>query len=140
MQKKTDAKTVNTERTNRSKPIDISAVIRKLNEAIKEALSDVEQYKVENPNVDVEAILTGQNELYPTLKRLSSRELDKFVTYAKEQGTQMPFDSMEMGILAAGRKDMQDGLAEIVNSLKFGKPNCQECDEEMDNRGRRKKK
>ena len=139
MKKKTNAKTANiasTEGTANAKPIEISAVMRKLNEA----LNAVEQYKTENPEVDVDIILSAQNELYPILKRLSSRELDKFVTYAKEQGTKMPFDSMEMGILAAGRRDMQDGLAEIVNSLKFEKPTCSKCDEGMDNRGRSKKK
>jgi len=136
MNKKTNAKTVNTEGTVNVKPIDVSVVMQKLGEA----LNAVEQYKAENPGVDVDAILSAQSELCPILKRLSSRELDKFVTYAKEQGTEMPFDSMEMGILAAGRKDMQDGLAEIVNSLKFEKPNCSDCDEGMVNRGRSKKK
>ena len=136
MNKKTNAKTVNTEGTVSVKPLDVSVVMQK----ISEALNTVEQYKAENPGLDVDAILSAQNELYPTLKRLSSRELDKFVTYAKGQGTQMPFDSMEMGVLAAGRKDMQDGLAEIVNSLKFEKPNCSDCDEGMVNRGRSKKK
>lgn len=51
----------------------------------------------------------------------------------------MSFDSMEMGILAAGRKDMQNGLAEILDSLKHGEQVCPECDEKMDNRGRGKK-
>ena len=119
-----------------TKSIDASALMQKINEA----LNAIEQYKAENPGVDVDAILSKQNELYPILRRLSTRELDRFVEYAKEQGTKMPFDSMEMGILAAGRKDMQNGLAEIVNSLKFEKPICPECDEVMDNRGRSKKK
>jgi hypothetical protein len=135
MNKKTNDETANIEITLNLRPMEVSVVMQKLNDAI----NAVEQYKSENPGVDVDAIL-AQNELYPILKRLSSRELDKFVTYAKEQGTEMPFDSMEMGIPAAGRKDMQDGLAEIVNSLRFEKPICHECDEGMDNRGRRKKK
>ena len=122
MKKKTNDKTVNTEGTVNVKPIDASVVMQKL----REAYNAVEQYKAENPGIDVDAIMTTHNELYPTLKLLSNRELDKFVTYAKEQGTAMPFDSMEMGILAAGRKDMQNGLAEIVNSLKFEKPTCSE--------------
>ena len=135
MKKKTNDKTAKTEGTTNGKPIEVSIVMQKLNET----LNIVEQYKTENPGVDVDAILSA-NELYPILKRISNRELDKFVTYAKEQGTKMTFDSMETGILAAGRKDMQDGLAEIVNSLKFEKPTCSECDEGMENRGRSKKK
>jgi len=116
---------------------EVSAIIQKSNEAIRKA---IEQYKAENPGADVEALLTGQAGLIPALGQMSSREVDKFVAYAKGQGTRMPFDSMEMGILAAGRKDMQNGLAEILNTLKFDKPECSECGEAMDNRGRSKKK
>ena len=133
MKKETNAKT---ERNGQAKPIEASAVMQKINEALKA----VEQYKAENPGVDVDAILSAQNDLYPILRRLSNREVDKFVAHAKEQGTRMPFDSMETGILEAGRKDMQNGLAEILDSLKFEKPACPECDEGMDNRGRSKKK
>jgi hypothetical protein len=100
----------------------------------------IEQYKAENPNVNVDGILSKHKELLPVMGLSSSRELDKFITYAKEQGTKMSFDAMEMGILAAGRKDMQNGLAEILNPLEFNKPDCSECSEEMDNRGRSKKK
>jgi len=114
---------------------DISAIVQK----ISQVSMAIEQYKVENPGIDVEAILSENKELTPILGLLPKREVDKFVTYAKEQGTKMPFDSMEMGILAAGRKDMQNGLAEIVDSLKFDKPTCPECGEEMDDRGRGKK-
>ena len=117
-------------------PIDVSAVMQKINEA----LNAIEQYKAENPNVDVESILSTQNELFSILRQLSSREIDKFVAHAKEQGTKMPFASMEAGILDAGRKDMQNGLTEILNSLKFEKPICLECDEGLNNRGRSKKK
>jgi hypothetical protein len=76
------------------------------------------------------------------MRQLSNRELDKFIAYAKEQGTTMSFDSMEMGILAAGRKDTQNGLTEILDSLKFDKPTCPEpeCGNGMENRGRGKKK
>ena len=110
--------------------------INNANEAINTA---IEQYKVENPDVDVDAILAEHKELLPLLESSQSRELDKFIAYAKQQGTKMPFDLMEMGVLAAGRKDMQNGLAELLNSLKFDKTNCSECGEEMDNRGRSKK-
>jgi len=115
---------------------DLSSLIQKINEA---AIA-IEHYKAENPNVDVEAILSKQKELLPILGLLQNRELDKFVNYAKEQGTKMPFHDMEMGVLAAGRKDMQNGLAEILDSLKFDKPVCPECNEGMDNRGSSKKK
>jgi hypothetical protein len=111
-----------------------------LRQKINEAITALEQYEAENPDVNVETILSAQAGMLPLLRRLSNSEVGKFVEYAKEQGTKMPFDSMEMGILSAGRIDMQNGLAEIANSLKFGKQNCQECDEGMDNRGRGKKK
>ena len=116
---------------------EVSAIIQKSNEAISKA---IEQYKAENPGVDMEALLSAQEGLLPALRQISSREVEKFVAYAKGQGTRMSFDSMEMGILAAGRKDMQDGLAEILNTLEFDKPECSKCAEGMDNRGRSKKK
>jgi len=129
---------------------DISSIMQKMNAvrlaveqhktAVEQYEAAVEQYKGENPGVDVEAILSEQQELLPALKMLSNRELDKFITYAKEQGTRMSFQAMETGILAAGRKDMQQGLAEILDTLEFEKSACTECNEEMDNRGRSKKK
>ena len=97
-------------------------------------------YVGENPDVDAEAILSEKRELMPTFGALSNREVDKFVAYAKGQGTGMPFDAMEMGVLAAGRRDMQNGLNEILDSLKLDKPTCPDCGEEMDNNGRGKKK
>ena len=119
---------------------DVSAIIQKANQEAKQAISNaIEQYKAENPDVDVEAVLSEQMELLSKFRQVSSREVDKFVAYAKEQGTKMSFDSMEMGILAAGRKDMQNGLTEIANSLKFSKPDCPECGKGMENRGLRKK-
>ena len=136
MEKKTSAKTAKAEGNGSVKPIDISAIMQMVNET----RSAIEQYKAENPGVDVDAILSTQNELLPTLRLLSSSEIGKFVAYAKGQGTKMPFGSMEAGILAAGRKDMQNGLAEIADALKFEKPICPESDEGMDNRGRSKKK
>ena len=115
-----------------------SAIMQKVNEAVSAA---IEQYNAENPDINVKTSLTQQTEeKHPELEQLSSREVEKFVAYAKGQGTKMPFDTMEMGILAAGRKDMQNGLAEIMNSIEFGKPACMECDEKMENRGRSKKK
>ena len=109
-------------------------------EKIQELIFAIGQYKAENPDVDVDAILSEQSGLLPMLGLLSNRELDKFISYAKEQGTRMPFQAMEMGVLAAGRKDMQNGLAEILDSMAFDKPGCNECNEEMDDRGRSKKK
>lgn len=115
---------------------DISSIVQKIN-ALRFA---IEQYKSENPDVDVEALLSEQNELLPILGLLPHRELDKFITYAKEQGTKMSFHAMETGVVAAGRKDMQNGLAEILDSIGFDKPVCSECNEKMDDRGRSKKK
>ena len=99
----------------------------------------LERFKSEHPNADVEAILSEHGDLLPTLRLLQNRELDRFVDYAKEQGTKMSFSDMELGVLAAGRKDMQNGLSEIVDSLKFEKPVCPECGDKEDNRGRSKK-
>ena len=121
---------------NAAKAQELSRILEKINEI---SLA-IECYKAENPDDDVEAILSEQKELLPTLKLLENRELDKFIARAKEQGTKMPFRELEMGILSAGRKDMQNGLAEILDSIKFSKPICTECDEVMDNRGRSKKK
>jgi hypothetical protein len=97
-------------------------------------------YIGENPEADIVAILSEHNSLRPALDASSNRELEKFIKLAKSQGTKMPFASMEMGILAAGRKDMQNGLAEVLNSLGFDKPDCPECNEGMVNNGRGKKK
>ena len=127
----------NSTRVNQSRDKRNKAVIkRELNEVINNA---IKQYKDENPDIDVDAILSENDWLLPKLGTLQNRELEKFVTYAKEQGTNMPFDAMEMGVLAAGRKDMQNGLAEILDSLKFSKPTCPECGEDMKDRGRGKK-
>jgi hypothetical protein len=107
---------------------DVAEIIKNANEDISKA---IEQFKEENPGVDAETLLSGQ---------LSRGEVGKFVNYAKEQGVKMPYDSIEMGILAAGRRDMQNGLTEILNAIDPGRPTCAECDEEMWNRGRGKKK
>ena len=115
---------------------DISLLVQKINEI----RIIIEHYKAENPGIDIEAILSEQKEILPILGLLPKRELDKFIARAKEQGTKMPFQEMEIGVLAAGRKDMQNGLAEILDSMKFDKPACSECNEGMDNRGRGKKK
>jgi len=100
--------------------------------------------KAENQSIDVSEMLSDKQDvsrqLLPVLGEMKAREVDKFVAYAKEQGTKMPFEQMEQGILAAGRKDMQNGLAELLNSLSFTKPDCLECDEKTENRGRSKKK
>ena len=115
---------------------DITSLLLKLDEII----NAMEQYKAKHPDFELEAALSERKGLLIALKLLKNRELDKFVAYAKEQGTKMSFDAMEMGVLAAGRKDMQDGLAEIANSLEFEVPVCSECDEKMNNRGLSKKK
>jgi len=96
-------------------------------------------YIGKNPDADVAAMLAEKSEVQPTLGVLSNRELEKFILHAKSQGLEMPFGDMEMGVLTAGRKDMQNGLAEILNSLKFDKPDCPECEDGMDNLGRVKK-
>ena len=49
-------------------------------------------YMGETPDADAEAILTEQIRLQPALGALSKREVDKFVAYAKGQGTGMPFN------------------------------------------------
>ena len=100
----------------------------------------IEEYKIENPNIDIEAILFEQKEFLPVLGQLQNRELDKFAAYAKNQGIKMPFEAIEMGVLNAGRKDMQSVLSEITDSLKFETPICPECEEQMENRGLSKKK
>lgn len=116
-----------------------SDLLQIIGEAINTIKTAVEEYQAENPDDDLEEILSGHSGLLPGLGMLRTRELDKFIAFAKEQGTKMPFDAMEMGVLAAGRKDMQNGLAEILNTMKFGKTDCPECGEEMVDRGRGKK-
>ena len=77
----------------------------------------------------------------PEIMKLSREsELNKFIEHAIEQGTNMPFSAMERGVLAAGRMDMQNGLSEIADKLKIGKPSNGECDDTLENRGRSKKK
>ena len=49
---------------------------------ISEVSLAIEQYKAENPDVDVEAALTEHKELLPVLGLLPSRELSGFVAYA----------------------------------------------------------
>ena len=115
--------------------IELSEVMQK----IKETLRAKEEYKTENPDVEMEAILSGEKELRSAIGEIRKGEVDKFVAYAKEQGTKMPFDAMEMGIVAAGRNDMQNGLAEILDSMKFEQPKCPKCNEKLENRGRSKK-
>ena len=129
---------------------DLSTIVQKISEvntakeqynvALNQYNVAIEQYKAANPDIDMEMALSEHKVLLPVIELLSNRELDKFISHAKEQGTKMPFDAMEMGILTAGRKDMQSGLAEVLNSLEFDKPICSECGDEMDNRGRSKKK
>jgi hypothetical protein len=136
---------------------DISLIVQKLNEmrfateqynialnqynlAVEQYNLTIEQYKAKNPDIDVEALLSEENDLLPILDLLPNCELDKFIRYAKKQGTKMSFDAMEMGVVAAGRTDMQDGLAQIANALEFDTPICPKCNKEMRNCGRSKKK
>jgi len=125
----------NKAKTKKENTKDMSAIVRKLSEAS----IAIERYKAENPDIDVAATLSEHRNLLPVLGLLPHMELSRFVAYAKEQGTKMPFDDMEMGVLAAGRRDMQNGLTEILDSMKFSKPTCPECGEDMDDRGRGKK-
>jgi hypothetical protein len=99
----------------------------------------IQQYRVKYPDADIESIFSPYEEMLPVLELLRTSELSKFVNYAKEQGTKMTFSEMELGVVAAGRKDMQKGLEEIADSLKFENPKCPECGEKEDNRGRSKK-
>jgi len=122
----------------RKNAIDFAA--EQYNVAVNEYNAAVEQYKSENPDVNVEAILSEQKKFLPVLVHLSNRELDKFITYAKDQGTRMSIHDMENGVLAAGRKDMENGLAEILNSLKFETAVCPDCNKQMKNHGLSKKK
>ena len=115
---------------------DKSTVIREINEAVADV---IEAYKANNPNVDVDAILAEYDGLLLNMVKLRKRELDTFVAYAKEQGTKMPFEAMETGVLDAGRKDMRNSLTEILDSVGFERPVCPECEEEMMDRGRSKK-
>jgi len=122
---------------------DLALIVQKANEmriAAEQYNIAIEQYKSENPDIDVEALLSEQKDLLPVLGLIQNRELEKFITHAKNQGTKMSFHEMEMGILAAGRKDMQNGLAEILNSIKFDNPTCSECNTKMKNHDRSKKK
>jgi len=122
---------------------DIALIVQKANEmrfATEQYNIAIEQYKAKNPDIDVEALLSEQKDLLPVLGLIQNRELDTFVNHAKEQGTKMSFHEMEMGILAAGRNDMQNGLAEILNSIKFDNPTCSECNTKMKDHGRSKKK
>ena len=97
------------------------------------------EHKAECPVIDAPT-LTVQAEASAMILQTQNSELQKFIKQAKEQGIKMPFEKMEMGVLAAGRRDMENGLTEILNSLEFNKPTCSECDGGMNNRGRSKKK
>ena len=120
------------------KAIEILAISEE--EAKKFTENTIEEIKEKNADIKEETSKSEQKELISAIGEISSQEISKFVGYAKEQGTKMSFDSMEMGILAAGRKDMQKGLAEILDSMKFEQPKCPECNEKLENRGRSKKK
>ena len=107
--------------------------------ALSEIHQIIEKFYSSHPDVDLATYLSEHDKLQPVIEHFRSNELSRFISYAKEQGTNMSFSDMEMGVLAAGRKDMQDGLSEIADSLKFDAPICSECDEKKDNRGRSKK-
>ena len=115
-------------------------VVSKANEVVNNASKAIEQFKTENPGIKVETLISEAKGLPCEFGQISSSEVNKFVAYAKEQGMKMQFDSIEMGILEAGRKDMKNGLAEVLNSMDTDRPICSGCNEEMDNRGRGKKK
>jgi len=102
-------------------------------------LEIIEQFSLKHPDADVESILSEHEGLSPILGALRGSELSRFVNHAKKQGTKMSFSDMEMGVLEAGRKDMQKGLVEVLDSLEFETPECSICDEKKNNRGRAKK-
>jgi len=106
------------------------------------AIQTIKEFQAANPDVDIASLLPKSElgDLQSVLGMLKNRELDRFVIHAKEMGTKMSFADMEMGVLAAGRRDMQNGLAEIADSLKFERPVSTEDGEEMKDRGRSKKK
>ena len=114
--------------------------VNNANNAVNNANKAIEQFKEENPGVDIDALLSEQMVLPQAIGQIANREVDKFVAKAKKQGIKMPFNSIEMGILAAGRKDAQNGLVEILNAIAPSKPTCPKCKEELENRGRSKKK
>jgi hypothetical protein len=68
------------------------------------------------------------------------QEIRKFIRYAKGEGTKLTIGELENGIMAAGRTDMQNGLAEILNGMKIEAPVCGECGEKLEDLGRSKKK
>ena len=92
-------------------------------ESIQEMLKE---FREGNPDVDIDKILSVHEELRSVLGHVQNLELAKFAAYAKEQGTRMSFGEMEMGVLDAGRKDMQNTLTDIAESLKFDTPTCSE--------------
>jgi len=95
--------------------------------------------EVDNLKSEEKETLRKYDEMRNDIETLSCSELKKFIEYAKEQGTNMLFRDMENGVLEAGRKDMQTGLSEILNSLSFDKPTCSECGEGLTNKGKQKK-
>ena len=119
----------------RSKSEELLGVI----DLISDIQRSINQFKDNYPDADVDTVLAEQKDLLPILDYLKTSELSKFVNYAKEQGTKMTFSDMELGVVEAGRKDMKKGLEEIADSLKFENPECPECGEKEDNRGRSKK-
>jgi len=107
---------------------------------VVEAMQTIKRFQAANPDVDIASLLTDGTDVQAILEKTRALELEKFVTYAKRQGTNMSFSDMEMGVLNAGRKDMQNSLTEIVDSLKFERPVSTEDGVKMEDKGRGKKK
>jgi len=108
-------------------------------ENISQSVMSQYEYEIGNLKNEEKETLRKYDEMHNDIKALTGGELKKFIEYAKEQGTNMLFRDMENGVLEAGRKDMQTGLAEILNSLAFEKPTCSECGEGLANKGKQKK-
>ena len=108
-------------------------------EAMDRANKAVSEFRAKHPDADVDRILAGHGELRSTLAAARSGELGRYIDHAKEQGTKIPFRELEAGVLEAGRRDMRDGLAEVMDSIRFDAPVDAESGEKMANHGRAKK-
>ena len=62
---------------------DVLTIIEDANEAANKA---IEQYKIENPGVDIELLLSGEKGLSARLAQESSREVDNLLRTPKSKG------------------------------------------------------
>jgi len=117
-----------------------NAQVIRANAQVIKANAAVKEFQAANPDVDIEALLAEHEEFRSMLAEGRSGELGRFIGHAIEMGTEMSFAEMEEGVLDAGYADMRNGLARVMDSLKFEAPVCQEDGTPMENRGRGKKK